>query len=122
MVDKVVEFCREAGAELLRIYERHGAVTYKDDGSPLTAADRASHELLVKALEGLKPTIPVVSEESIEENPRPNNMKRFWLVDPLDGTKEFLKRSGDFTVNVALVHEGAPVLGVVYVPVRRLVY
>jgi 3'(2'), 5'-bisphosphate nucleotidase len=90
MVEKVTTVCREAGNEILRFYGLGAPVTYKDDRSPLTAADQASHEFLVKALSKLTPSIPIVSEESFEETVvQPGKAGRYWLVDPLDGTKEF---------------------------------
>lgn len=122
MLDKIIAFCREAGTEILRFYHTDTPITYKEDRSPLTKADQASHELLEKALGGLMPAIPVVSEESSSETLAPRRRDRYWLVDPLDGTKEFLKRSGDFTVNVALIQDGYPALGVVYVPARETTY
>lgn len=123
MLESIKTFCRKAGVEILRFYGTDAQVTYKEDRSPLTAADKASHEYLVRELTKLTPGIPVVSEESAEDaTPAPGQMDKYWLVDPLDGTKEFLKRSGDFTVNVALIQNGHPVLGVVYVPVREVSY
>jgi 3'(2'), 5'-bisphosphate nucleotidase len=123
MLEKVIGYCREAGIEILRFYGSESQVSYKEDKSPLTAADRASHDLLVRALEGQTPTIAVVSEESASETTiEPGQADNYWLVDPLDGTKEFLKQSGDFTVNVALIQGGQPVLGVVYVPAKEVAY
>ncbi len=123
MLAEVLSFCREAGAEILRLYAAEIQVTYKEDRSPLTAADKASHELLLRRLTGLTPGIPVVSEES-SSRPDPGAALdgQFWLVDPLDGTKEFLKRSGNFTVNVALIRNGQPVVGAVFAPVPNLAY
>ncbi len=98
-------------------------VSYKADNSPLTAADLASHEIIVAGLAALAPDIPLLSEEGAE---RPYSTRRdwdlFWLVDPLDGTKEFIKRNGEFTVNIALVESGVPVLGVVYAPDLERIY
>lgn len=115
---------REAGLAILEIYNQaDGEVTYKDDKSPLTAADLASHQVLAKALEELAPEIPVLSEEGAKmpyEERR--GWTRFWLVDPLDGTKEFIKRNGEFTVNVALVENGVPILGVVHCPTLERTY
>ena len=112
----------DAAQAILRLYGGMLAVQYKDDRSPLTA-DQASHELIVKALGGGTPGLPVLSEES-RETPYAERSawQRFWLVDPLDGTKEFLKRNGEFTVNIALVEQGEPVLGVVLAPVLKTVY
>lgn len=107
----VVAACRDAG-EAIRAAAGSGA-DEKADGSPVTAADRAAHDVLVEALGAMEVRYPVVSEESAghEEPPGP-----YWLVDPLDGTKEFLKGTGEYTVNVALVEDGTPRLGVVHVP------
>jgi 3'(2'), 5'-bisphosphate nucleotidase len=115
----VAQLARRAGEAILEVYRGvDPGVTYKKDDSPLTAADLASHRVIVEGLEGLAPEIPVLSEEGAG---RPYEERsawgRFWLVDPLDGTKEFIKRNGEFTVNIALVENGAPVLGVVYAPV-----
>jgi 3'(2'), 5'-bisphosphate nucleotidase len=113
----------EAGRRILDVYEKTIGVDLKVDGSPLTQADTVSHEHIVQALAALTPSIPVLSEESadvpFEER---KGWSRFWLVDPLDGTKEFIKRNGEFTVNIALIENGAPVLGVVYVPVLGVSY
>ncbi|SHF50994.1 3'(2'),5'-bisphosphate nucleotidase [Desulfacinum infernum DSM 9756] len=108
---------REAGTAILEIYRSDFAVTTKEDRTPLTLADRKSHEILSTGLERITPDIPVLSEEgkSITYEIR-KGWKRFWLVDPLDGTKEFIKRNGEFTINVALIEDGAPVFGIVYVP------
>jgi len=115
----VLEIARAAGSEILEIYDSEFEVETKADQSPLTAADQASHRLIVDSLQALTPDIPVWSEESagIEFSQR-KNWDRFWLVDPLDGTKEFIKRNGEFTVNIALIEAHEPVLGVVHVPVK----
>ncbi|HEY0960922.1 MAG TPA: 3'(2'),5'-bisphosphate nucleotidase CysQ [Pseudomonadales bacterium] len=115
---------RAAGAAILEIYQRadHG-VQYKEDDSPLTHADLAAHELIVAGLGKLTPQLPVLSEESagIPWTER-RRWTRYWLVDPLDGTKEFINRNGEFTVNIALIEHGVPVLGAVYAPVQDLLY
>ena len=115
---QVVQLCREAGAAIMRVYERGEVVAdAKADGSPLTEADLASHRVLVDGLTKLTPDIPVLSEESkaVPWSER-SGWQRLWLVDPLDGTKEFIKRNGEFTVNVALIEAGEAVAGVVYAP------
>jgi 3'(2'), 5'-bisphosphate nucleotidase len=108
---------------VLEIYESDFAVQAKEDRSPLTEADMASHRQIVAGLKQMTPDIPVLSEESgqipFDERRRWNE---YWLVDPLDGTKEFIKRNGEFTVNIALIREGRPVLGVVHVPVKDTDY
>lgn len=111
-----------AASEILKIYETGDfSVEAKSDDSPLTKADKASHLAIVAELE--KTNIPILSEEGkaipFEER---SNWDYFWMIDPLDGTKEFIKRNGEFTVNIALIHSGAPVLGVVQVPVKNLLY
>ncbi len=122
-IDRVVEIARRAAAAVLRIYNTDFAVAHKDDRSPLTAADMASHHSILQGLAELTPELPVLSEEScavpFEERRR---WHRFWLIDPLDGTREFIKRNGEFTVNIALVEGHRPVLGVVHVPVSGITY
>ncbi len=106
----------EAGQETLRFYGVTEAAT-KADGSPVTAADQAAEDVILPALRALTPNIPVVSEEEASKGLSPEvTGDRFWLVDPLDGTKEFLSGNGEFTVNIALIDHGVPVLGVVVVP------
>jgi len=117
LVAPLLALAREAGAAIMRVYEQDFAVEHKDDRSPLTAADMASHHLIVAGLEQLAPGVPVLSEESksIAWETR-QAWDRYWLVDPLDGTREFVKKNGEFTVNIALIENGEPVLGVVYAP------
>jgi 3'(2'), 5'-bisphosphate nucleotidase len=114
----------QAGKEILKIY--HGsdfAVEAKADDSPLTAADLASHHAILAGLAALTPEIPVLSEESASlPYAERSRWTRYWLVDPLDGTREFIKRNGEFTVNIALIEDGVPVLGVVHVPVTGITY
>ena len=114
----VCALAREAGDAILEVYDSDFAVEHKDDRSPLTAADIASHKVIVAGLSTLAPELPVLSEESAEipylERAR---WTRYWLVDPLDGTREFVKRNGEFTVNIALIEYGRPLLGVVQAPV-----
>ena len=113
----------EAGIKILEIYEQDFAVTDKQDGSPLTEADQAAHHHIVDALKSLTPDIPVLSEESARvDYELRRQWQQFWLVDPLDGTKEFVKRNGEFTVNIALIDKNRPVLGVVYAPVTGDIY
>lgn len=125
LLSSVMRIAVAAGAEILSVY--HSAdgveVSYKDDSSPLTEADRRAHNLIVTQLEELTPDIPVLSEESeaIGYDIR-SSWSRYWLVDPLDGTKEFVKRNGEFTVNIALITQGQATLGVVYVPVTAVCY
>jgi 3'(2'), 5'-bisphosphate nucleotidase len=124
LLEAVVTIAEDAGRRILDVYDGHELdVTAKGDGSPLTAADRAAHELIVERLAAVSPSLPVLSEESVGvDHAVRAAWSRFWLVDPLDGTKEFIKRNGEFTVNIALIDEGRPVLGVVYVPVSGVAY
>ncbi|MCX8281343.1 3'(2'),5'-bisphosphate nucleotidase CysQ [Phyllobacterium sp. 0TCS1.6C] len=109
----------DAGQEILRIYEEGCDVLLKEDKSPVTAADHAAEAIILEALRRATPDIPIVAEEEISGGHVPGELgSRFYLVDPLDGTREFVNRNGDFTVNIALIEHGAPVLGVVYAPVR----
>ena len=115
---------RTAGAAIMRVYAGEFAVERKDDNSPLTAADLAAHRAIVDGLRILTPMIPVLSEEAAEQvdwNTR-RTWVRYWLVDPLDGTREFVKRNGEFTVNIALIEDHRPTLGVVYAPVTNEMY
>ena len=117
------DIAREAGGRILDVYARGFSVEQKEDRSPLTEADRAAHEIICARLEALTPDVPVLSEESAKvDYEKRAGWKRFWLVDPLDGTKEFINRNGEFTVNIALVDNGVPVLGVVVVPVTAVAY
>jgi 3'(2'), 5'-bisphosphate nucleotidase len=115
----VVALAREAGAAIMAVYASDFAVERKDDRSPLTEADLAAHRVIVDGLAKLTPGWPVLSEEGagIAWTER-SRWTRYWLVDPLDGTREFVKRNGEFTVNIALIEDGAPVLGVVHAPAR----
>ncbi|MEZ0121016.1 MAG: 3'(2'),5'-bisphosphate nucleotidase CysQ [Candidatus Reddybacter sp.] len=124
VVDKVVALCRRAGEAILEVYARSDlGVEVKADESPLTAADLAAHHILADGLEGLLEGVPVLSEEAAAPLfSERSQWQRYWIIDPLDGTKEFIKRSGEFTVNVALVDNHVPVLGVVHVPVSGVTY
>lgn len=120
---EVCGLTRQAGAKIMRFYECEAAVTWKKDASPLTAADQASHDFLVNSLQLLMPGAVVISEESDEAmNGLLDGARMAWLVDPLDGTKEFLKGTNEFTVNVALMEAGLLVLGVVHAPALGLTY
>jgi 3'(2'), 5'-bisphosphate nucleotidase len=114
----------EAGAAILEVYSSSHDVQYKADDSPITRADRAAHEILCAGLQYLTPEIPVLSEESADGHAPGvrHGWQEYWLVDPLDGTREFISRNGEFTVNVALVRDHRPVLGVVSAPVLDVVY
>jgi len=117
--EEVVALAREAAAAILAVYEGAFDVERKADASPLTAADLASHRRIVDGLARLTPDIPVLSEEAADETSSAERRlwDRLWLVDPLDGTREFVNRNGEFTVNIALIEHGAPVFGVIQAPV-----
>ena len=116
LLDQLVDTAIAAGAEIMRIYDTDFTVRIKGDDSPVTAADEAAEALIVAALTRLDPTIPIVAEEAAAAGCVPETGGRFFLVDPLDGSKEFISRNGEFTVNIALIEDGMPVLGVVYAP------
>ena len=123
LLDRVAGIARVAGQRIMEVYETDFDVQRKDDKSPLTEADLAAQEVIVAALNGLQPRFPVLSEESSHTPFKDRaHWHRFWLVDPLDGTREFVKRNGEFTVNIALVEEHRPILGVIYVPVSGTTY
>ena len=113
---------RQAGDLILEVYGSDFAVRGKADASPVTEADERAERCIVAALKALDPAIPVVAEEAVSRGEVPHVGTRFWLVDPLDGTREFVSRNGEFTVNIALVEQGLPVLGVVFVPVSGVLY
>ncbi len=117
-IRQINQIAREAGQAILEVYQQDFQVSEKEDLSPLTQADLASHRIITGALARLTPEIPVLSEESaFVPWEKRREWSRYWLVDPLDGTREFVKRNGEFTVNIALVEEHRPVLGVVHAPV-----
>ncbi len=119
----IVDIAREAGDAIMEIYKRDFTIEYKDDKSPLTEADIKSNEIICTALATLYPDIPILSEEN---KAAPYTDRKdwdyFWLIDPIDGTKEFIKKTGEFTVNIALIYKDTPVLGVVYAPVLEDMY
>lgn len=125
-IEIIRKIAREAGKAILSIYndaDFSKVVDFKTDNSPLTLADQASHQVIDKGLKEAYPEIPVISEEgsqvAYEER---RNWPYFWLIDPLDGTKEFINRNGEFTVNIALIKDRKPVLGVIYTPVTDDLY
>jgi 3'(2'), 5'-bisphosphate nucleotidase len=123
LLDEILAVAIEAGEKIMEVYNSDFAVTRKDDDSPLTLADLAAHKHIVESLGRLTPELPILSEEAadIDYDTR-RKWNRYWLVDPLDGTKEFIKRNGEFTVNIALIEDGAPRLGVVHAPVLEVSY
>lgn len=116
LLDEVARIARAAGAVILALGRAGAAVSHKEDGSPVTEADRRAEALILRELKALRPSWPVVAEEAASQGDVPAVGDRFWLVDPLDGTREFTAGSGEYTVNVALVEAGVPTLGVVFAP------
>jgi 3'(2'), 5'-bisphosphate nucleotidase len=122
-LEALVDVASRAGQAILEIYAQDFKVISKADESPLTQADLASHRIICEFLAGLTPDIPLLSEESADIDFRTRSgWRRYWLIDPLDGTKEFVNRNGEFTVNIALIDGHDPVLGVVHVPVSGVTY
>ncbi len=116
--EALIDIARAAGEAILDVYGTDFAVQAKDDRTPLTAADLAAHRIIAGALAQLAPGVPLLSEEGADVDwDTRRAWSRYWLVDPLDGTREFVKRNGEFTVNIALIEDGVPVLGVVHAPV-----
>ena len=122
LTQSILGIAKDAGAEIMAIYEKDFAIYEKQDTSPLTEADLAAHNVIVNALESVS-DLPILSEESadIAWDER-KSWQSYWLVDPLDGTKEFIKKNGEFTVNIALIEDGKPTLGVVYAPALNKSY
>jgi len=124
MLEAICQLSRSAGAAIMAVYqgEQPLDVAHKKDDSPVTAADLAAHKVIKEGLSALTPDIPLLSEEDPPSWEVRRHWSRYWLVDPLDGTKEFLHRNGDFTVNIALIEDGQAVMGVIYVPVTGVLY
>ena len=123
LLETVINIAASAATEILAIYATEFTSNDKEDKSPLTAADMASHKLICRKLAELTPDTPILSEESasIPYSTR-KAWRQYWLVDPLDGTREFIKRNGEFTINIALIEQHKPVLGVVQAPVTDICY
>ena len=125
VADRVVTLAIEAGEKILEVYNREETARVKEkaDGSPVTEADLAAHHYLEPMLRQLLGKVPVISEEGgLPDFAERSAWRRYWIIDPLDGTKEFINRTGEFTVNIALVDDGQPVFGVVHVPLKKLTY
>ncbi|MGB1004779.1 MAG: 3'(2'),5'-bisphosphate nucleotidase CysQ family protein, partial [Salibacteraceae bacterium] len=118
-----IEAALNGGLAIMDIYATEDlGVEFKDDESPLTLADKASHNEIMKVLES-ESNFPIISEEGgLPDYSERKSWETYWLIDPLDGTKEFIKRNGEFTVNIALIENGVPVFGVIYVPVSKTLY
>ncbi|MDR2871551.1 MAG: 3'(2'),5'-bisphosphate nucleotidase CysQ [Xanthomonadaceae bacterium] len=123
LCEAVIMIARSAGEAIMNVYRGDFDVTQKDDSSPVTAADLAAHRVITEALERVMPCLPILSEEAadVSWNTR-KNWRSYWLVDPLDGTREFIKRNDEFSVNIALIDQGIPVLGVIQSPVSGVVW
>ena len=123
LIEPTVSLAIAAGAAILEVYATDFDVQSKDDESPLTQADLGSHRIIDRALRELTPELPVISEESaLPDFAERSGWQRYWLIDPLDGTREFVNRNGEFTVNIALIEDHRPLLGVVHVPVSGRSY
>lgn len=123
LIEEICQIANKAAVSILEIYDTDFAVENKQDRSPLTAADMAAHNTICTALADLTPDIPVLSEESAElPYDERCQWSRYWLVDPLDGTREFIKRNGEFTVNIALIENHQAIMGVITVPVTGVCY
>lgn len=123
MIQQIVDISIQAGNAIMEIYNQDFNIEIKSDNSPLTQADKNANAIIVNALKKIDHTIPIISEENklIDFQER-KNWQRCWIVDPLDGTKEYIKKNGEFTVNIALVENGEPILGVVHVPAQKVTY
>jgi len=123
LLEPVIDLSKEAADKILEIYNSGFDINRKDDSTPVTTADLAAHMCIVEGLKKLTPALPILSEEStnIPFSER-KTWETYWLVDPLDGTREFIKRNGEFTVNIALIHNHEVILGVVYIPISGVCY
>ncbi|RMB12181.1 3'(2'),5'-bisphosphate nucleotidase CysQ [Eilatimonas milleporae] len=124
LIPALLTVTQKAAREVMAVYDGHMEISEKADASPVTEADRRGEAVITAALEQLTPAIPVVGEEAVADGKRPSldGERQFWLVDPLDGTKEFIRKGTDFTVNIGLIRDGAPCLGVVAAPARDIIY
>lgn len=122
-LEKIVDIAKEAGEAIMEIYKKDFTVEYKDDKSPLTEADIKANDIICMGLKELYPNIPIMSEENKQvEYKERKNWEYYWCIDPIDGTKEFIKKNDEFTVNIALIQKNTPVLGVVYAPAINEMY
>jgi 3'(2'), 5'-bisphosphate nucleotidase len=121
--EETVKISHQAGRAILEFYKDDIEVVEKENNSPLTQADLAAHNIILSGLKQITPDIPILSEEGgIEGYDVRKDWTTYWLVDPLDGTKEFIRKNGEFTVNIALIEENVPVFGVVHIPVKHITY
>lgn len=123
LLTAALEIAIDAGRHILEVYEAGFDVEVKEDLTPLTAADLAAHQVIEQGLQQLTPSVPVLTEESVDiPFTERSRWRRYWLVDPLDGTREFIERTGEFTINIALIQDHRPVLGIIYAPVLGVYY
>ena len=121
--EDIAEIAQKAGDIIMQYYNNEIIVATKSDGSPVTAADQAAEDYIIPALKSVVPGIPIVAEESVSAGNIPDiSNGTFWLIDPLDGTKEFINRNGDFTVNIGLIESGTPTMGVIATPINNCVW
>jgi len=122
-IEEITAIAKKAGDAIMQIYEKEFHIGYKDDTSPLTEADTLSNHIICSMLETRFPNIPLLSEENKEiPYEKRKTWEYYWCIDPIDGTKEFIKKNGEFTINIALIHKNTPVLGVVYAPALAEMY
>lgn len=122
LLEQLIPIATHAGALIMDVYRGECLIEYKADTSPVTQADGRAEAAITAALAQVTPEIPIVAEEAVSNGAAANAAVRFWLVDPLDGTREFISRNGEFTVNIALIENGRPVLGIVYAPAIETLY
>jgi 3'(2'), 5'-bisphosphate nucleotidase len=122
-IETLLQLAKAAGKAILSVYSRQFEVTIKSDASPLTEADTISNTIITEGLQHHFPGIPILAEESrLIPYPQRKEWEHFWLVDPLDGTKEFIKKNGEFTINIALIHQTTPIFGLIHTPVKQTIY
>jgi 3'(2'), 5'-bisphosphate nucleotidase len=122
-IEKLIKIAFKAGEAVMEVYAKDFEVEIKADNSPLTEADKKSNAVIISELKTFYPDIPVISEETkLTPYIERKEWNRFWLIDPIDGTKEFIKKNGEFTINIALIEHGEPVVGIVYAPALNLMY
>ena len=119
---KILNTAIDAGKEIQKVYKKSFNVEIKDDNSPITEADIKSNNLILNRLKSFNPNVPILSEESLIEWKERKTWNSYWLIDPLDGTKEFIKKNGEFTVNIALIKNNSPIFGIIYAPAKSLLY
>ena len=122
ILTELIKISYEAGVLIMNIYNSKFEVNHKNDNSPVTNADKSAEEFILKKLNNIFPNIPIISEEAYSKNIIPNYDKKFFLVDPLDGTKEFIKKNGDFTVNIAFINEGFTKIGFINAPAKNKIF